>query len=332
MTLRVGVVGAGSMGADHATTVDRYVSGAEVTYVADLDLARAEAAAGQLRNAVAGEDPLALVDDERVDAVVVASADSTHADLVLACLAVGKPVLCEKPLAPTAAECRDLVETEQALGLGVPLVTVGFMRRFDPGYVAMQERLRSGALGGAVMLHCVSRGISAGPGTTSEQSIVGSAIHELDVVPWLVGSPLTAVSWHAPPAAPDHLPLRDPQLLLLQTESGVLATVEVFLNAGYGYDVRCELVGSRGTVALAEPVRTVVDAALARGTSYAADWRPRFADAYRLQLQAWVDAVAAGVRAPLADAIDGWRAAVAAEAAIRAMHAGDGRPVAVGEA
>jgi predicted dehydrogenase len=274
-------------------------------------------------------DPVALVHDEAVDAVVIASADATHAALVQECLAARKPVLCEKPLAPTAEECRRLVEAErEVVGEGVPLVSVGFMRRFDPGYLEMKNRLRSGAVGTPVLLHCVSRGVAA-PHATSALSITGSAVHEFDTVPWLLDSSITAVSWHAPRSVTPVETLQDPQVLLLHSADGVLTTVEVFLNAGYGYDIRCELVGTQGTVSLAEPVRTVVDTQLARGTSYAADWRPRFADAYRLQLQAWVDATLAGTATPLATAESGWRAMVVAETAIAAMHAGDGHAAAV---
>src|SRR3954451_15287656 len=292
MTLRVGVVGAGVMGADHVTTLHRWVSGAEVSCVADLDVARAEGVAAVVPGARAVGDPVALVRDPGVDAVVVASADASHAALVLDCLAERKPVLCEKPLAPTLDACSQLVEAEEALigSDGTPLVSVGFMRRFDPGYRELRARLASGACGTPLLVHCVSRGVSSGPGATSASSITGSAVHEFDVVPWLLGAPVTEVSWHAPrPALPADA-LQDPQLLLVRTADGVLSTVEVFLNAGYGYDIRCEVVGTAGAVALAEPVRLVSDRAGSRAAAYAPDWRPRFADAYRLELQAWVDA------------------------------------------
>jgi myo-inositol 2-dehydrogenase/D-chiro-inositol 1-dehydrogenase len=136
------------------------------------------------------------------------------------------------------------------------------------------------------------------------------------------------VSWHAP-RLPGHAPgLDDPHVMLLYTADGALSTLEVFLNAGYGYDIRCEIVGDGGTLALVEPARLVADAEGRRSSPYAADWRPRFADAYRLQLQAWVDAIAAGRPAPLPRARDGLAATVVAEAVIASMRDG-GRPVPV---
>ena len=330
MTVRVGVIGTGIMGADHVVTLHREVSGAEVAMVADLDLERARALAATMPGVRATDDGLALIADPAVDAVVVASADATHADLTVAAVRAGKPVLCEKPLAPTLPECLRVVQAErEAAGEGRPgLVSVGFMRRFDPGYVEMKSALAAGACGTPLVVHCVSRGVASAPGSTSESSVVGSAIHELDTVPWLLDAPIVEVSWHAPRSTGAAPGMQDPQLLLLRTADGVLTTAEVFLNARYGYDIRCEVVGDRGTVALTNPARVVADTDRRRAVGYPADWRPRFADAYRLELQAFVDAAAAGGRSPLADARDGLVANAVADAVIASMHGG-GRSVAV---
>ena len=109
--------------------------------------------------------------------------------------------------------------------------------------------------------------------------------------------------------------MQDPQLLLLRTGGGALTTVEVFLNAGYGYDIRCEVVGDRGTVALTNPARVVADGDRRRATGYPADWRPRFAEAYRAELQAWWTRSPPAALA-LATAGDGLAASAAADAVI----------------
>jgi len=325
----VGVIGAGIMGADHAKTVHRKLSGAVLTAVTDVDARRARAVADATGAAVPA-DGFALIEDPAVDAIVIASHDSTHAELTLAAIRAGKPVLCEKPLAPTVSESAAVVAAERdAVGDGIPLVSVGFMRRFDPGYVQLKAALRAGRVGPAVVVHGYSRGVSAGPGATSESSVTGSAIHEFDCVPWLLDSPITEVSWQAGRQSSEVDPvLRDPQVLLLRTADGVLTTVEVFLNARYGYDVRCDVVGEHGTLALTEPAVLVVDSARTHGYDYAADWRPRFAEAYRVQLQEWVDSIAAGTVSPLASAQDGLTATVVAQAMITSMHDG-GRWVSV---
>jgi myo-inositol 2-dehydrogenase / D-chiro-inositol 1-dehydrogenase len=330
MTVRVGVIGTGIMGADHVNTLHRQVTGAAVTMVADLDLDRAREVAAALPDVRATDDGFALIGDPTVDAVVVASADATHADLTVAAVQAGKPVLCEKPLAPTLPECLRVVQAERgAVRAGLPaLVSVGFMRRFDPGYLELKSALEAGACGTPLLLHCVSRGVGSGPGATNESSVTGSAIHEFDTVPWLLGAPVAEVSWHAPRSSEAVADLQDPQLILLRTADGALTTVEVFLNARYGYDIRCEIVGDRGTIALTNPARVVADADRRRVTGYPADWRPRFADAYRVELQAFIDAVAAGGPSPLATAGEGLIASAVADAVIASMHGG-GRTVAV---
>jgi myo-inositol 2-dehydrogenase/D-chiro-inositol 1-dehydrogenase len=120
--------------------------------------------------------------------------------------------------------------------------------------------------------------------------------------------------------------IRDPQLVLLETASGVLVDVEVFVNCRYGYDVRCEVVGSIGTVSLDLPVTGAVTVAGARSTPVPADWRPRFADAYRRELQDWVDGLAAG-RATGPGAWDGYAAAAVAQACVASLHTGTRTPV-----
>jgi myo-inositol 2-dehydrogenase/D-chiro-inositol 1-dehydrogenase len=298
--------------------------------VADVDPARACAVAEALPGVNVAADAAALIADPAVDAVVIASHDSTHAELARAAVQAGKPVMCEKPLAPTVAECEVVIRAEaQALaGRGRELISVGFMRRFDPAYQELKLAVEAASYGTPLLLHCVSRGVSSAPGTTSEYSVTGAAIHEFDIVPWLLDSPIVEVSWHAPRSSAMVSGLKDPQLILLRTADGALTTLEVFLNAGYGYDIGCEVVCEQGTLALAPTGRILTNHAGAGSVAHPADWRPRFADAYRLQLQAWIGAIAAGRPSPLATARDGLVATVIAEAVIASMHDG-GRFVAV---
>jgi myo-inositol 2-dehydrogenase/D-chiro-inositol 1-dehydrogenase len=326
VTVKVGVVGTGVMGAHHVDTLHRHVSGAAVTAIADVDAARARAAAEAVPGVAVAADAAALIADPEVDAVVIASHDSTHAELARAAVQAGKPVMCEKPLAPSVAECEALIRAQaQALTAGgAPLISVGFMRRFDPAYRELKLAVDAASCGAPLLLHCVSRAVRSGPGATTEYSLIGGAIHEFDIVPWLLGSPIVEVSWQATRSSAVVPDLRDPQLTLLRTADGVLTTLEFFANAGYGYDIGCEVVCEQGTLALAPAGRVVSS----RSVTYPADWRARFAPAYRLELQAWIDAIAAGRPSPLATARDGLIATAIAEAVIASMHDG-GRFVAV---
>jgi myo-inositol 2-dehydrogenase/D-chiro-inositol 1-dehydrogenase len=308
MGVGIGIIGLGVMGAGHLRTLAG-VPGAEVVAVSDVDLARAQAVAGD--GVEIHQDPRALIRSDAVDAVLVVSSDATHAEFVLACLEAGKPVLCEKPLAPNAAASLAVAEAE--VSQGRKLVQVGFMRRFDPGYGKLKRALDDGEVGAPLMLHCAHRNATVPPTYTSDMLVTSSGTHEIDVVRWLTGEEIVGVRVLTPRVtsrARDGV--RDPQVLILETESGVLVDVEVFANAGYGYDIRCELVGETGTVSL--------ESAITPG------FIERFADAYLHELTDWVQSIAnGGPRGP--SAWDGYAASAVADACLESLASG--REVAV---
>src|SRR5207249_12086382 len=125
--IRVGLIGTGVMGANHARLLGTAVHGATLGAVFDVDGPRALAVADSVPGTRVLAHPAELIGDPEVDAVLVASSDHTHEEFVLDCLAAGKPVLCEKPLAPTVAGCERILDAEAATGRR--LVSVGFMRR-----------------------------------------------------------------------------------------------------------------------------------------------------------------------------------------------------------
>ena len=319
MTIRIGVIGVGVMGAEHARRLHRVIGGASVCGVTDFAADRAEALAAELGARVFGSAE-ELIDADDVDAVVIASRDADHSAQVMSCLAHRKPVLCEKPLAPTLAECRAVVDAQTALALPHPLVSVGFMRRFDPGYNELAAVVRSGAVGEPLLVRCSHRNVAGYPGGDSAETITNTAIHEIDITRWLFGSEIVEVSWHAGKSTRADPHRQDPQLLLMRNENGTLTVLDVFVNARYGYDVRCEVIGDTGATSLAATALTRLDQALQSRTAYPEDWLPRFAEAYRLQLQAWIDSLAANQPSPLATAEDGLAATAVAAALIESMN------------
>jgi myo-inositol 2-dehydrogenase/D-chiro-inositol 1-dehydrogenase len=208
-------------------------------------------------------------------------------------------------LAASTEASRRIVEVEAAAGRR--LVDVGFMRRHDDGYRELKRRLDDGEIGDPLLVHCVHRNASVPPTYTSEMLITSSLTHEIDVVRWLTGEEIVTASVLCPRPSSRAGGIRDPQLVILETQGGVLVDVEVFVNAGYGYDIRCELVGETGRAALPEAVTpTFVE---------------RFADAYRLELQDWVDAVAHGE--PTGPSVwDGYAASAVADACLASLAGG----------
>ena len=231
-----------------------------------------------------------------MDAVLVTSWGATHEEHVLAAIGAGKPVFCEKPLAPTSEACLRIVGAE--LAAGRRLVQVGFMRRFDAGYRALKAAVDDGQIGVPLLMHCAHRNPSAPPyGFTTDMIISDSAVHEMDLVRWLLREEVAATSVLKPrPSREGGADLQDPLILVLEMASGVLVDVEVFVNARYGYDIRGEVVGEAGTVALADTgvVRVTTDGQ--RRGHVPADWRERFGAAFDTELQEWLNAVAAGRR------------------------------------
>ncbi|MEU3253767.1 Gfo/Idh/MocA family oxidoreductase [Streptomyces sp. NPDC006997] len=316
----VAVLGAGHMGADHIRRLDRVVSGARVAAVADPDAERAKAAVAGIGAVSVHTETAAALDAPGVDAVLVASPGPAHEEALLAAFARGLPVLCEKPMVPDSAGALRVVEAEARLGRR--LAQVGFMRRYDAEYRDLKALLDSGRLGRPLMLHCVHRNVSSPPGFTSAMLVDSSVSHEIDAARWLLGQELTAVTVLRPrpsAGAPDGL--LDPQFVLLETAAGALVDVEVFVNCGFGYQVRCEAVCEAGSARIGEEHTMLVTADGGAREEVPRDYLVRFADAYDQEVRAWVDAVRRG-RATGPTAWDGYAASVAAEAGVRAQETG----------
>lgn len=324
MTVKVGVIGAGMIGQDHIRRLTSVITGAAVVAVADLDTARAtEVAAGVGARALAtGQE---VIGSPEVDAVLVASWGPTHAEYVLAAIAAGKPVFCEKPLATTAEDCLRIVEAEVAYG--TRLVQVGFMRRYDTEYLALKQVIDSGAIGRPLIVHCVHRNPTVPESYRSEMATHDTAIHEIDVVRWLLNDEITSAQVLTPrPTSKRFEHLRDPQILLFETAAGVRIDVEVFVNCQYGYDIQCQAVGETGAVSLPDPARVVLRTDGQLRTGVPQDWKARFGTAFDVEFGEWIDAVSTG-RISGPSAWDGYAAAVIGDCTVEALHSGRIVPV-----
>ena len=328
MTVRVGVIGTGMIGQDHIRRITQVVSGGAVTAVTDVDAARAVSAAAALTGVTVHPSGRDLIADPAVDAVLVTSWAQTHAEHVLAAIGAGKPVFCEKPLATTHADGEAIMKAEVAAGRR--LVQVGFMRRYDAGYRALKATVDDGAIGTPLLMHCTHRNASAPPYRFTTESIISdSAIHEIDLVRWLFGEEIVSAAIMKPlRSSKGSDSLHDPLIVLLETASGILVDVEVFVNATYGYDIRGEVVGEHGTVALGDHGGVVVSVAGRRSWPVPGDWRERFGRAFDAEFQDWLSALAAGApRGP--SSWDGVAATAVAEACLAALRSGERTAVAL---
>jgi myo-inositol 2-dehydrogenase/D-chiro-inositol 1-dehydrogenase len=316
LSLAVGVIGTGVMGAEHARLLRNYTSGAHLAAVYDADAARAVAAAS---GAQLFSDPHALIAGDSVDAIVIASPDPTHAEYALAAIAAGKPVLCEKPIAATAADAMRIIEAETAFGRR--LVQVGFMRRFDAAYLEIRQARLDRLVGVPSVLHNIHRNLSAPAWFTGAMVITNSFVHEIDISQWLLGSEIVAA---------EVFPAGDAGLLMImmRTDKGEIVSSEMNINGGYGYHVHAQLVGSEGTVEMAAPARTLTNHIGAHAFRFPSDWVPRFAQAYQEQLRAWVEAIAAGT-ATGASAWDGYTTTLIADQIVSSLPGNRGVEIAL---
>ncbi len=318
--IAVGVIGTGDMGGRHARNIHAAVFGARLAGLFDADAGRAKAVADDCGGARVFDDAQALICDRGVDALVIATPDPFHASLTLECLRQGKPVLCEKPLATSAADARAVVDEE--IKLNRRLVQVGFMRHYDPHHVAVKQTIRSGAIGRPILFKGSHRNAESNPYNTGDGVILSSAIHDLDSCRWFLEQEIEEVAVRAATSDPSlgagHEDLVAIQLVL---SGGCLGVIEVFVNARYGYEVSVEVVGDQGTAHTPPSEGAIVRREGTCAQPVHPGWLERFGPAYRIELQQWVQSLQEGGPAG-PSAWDGYASLLASDACIASMRSG----------
>jgi myo-inositol 2-dehydrogenase / D-chiro-inositol 1-dehydrogenase len=324
------VIGAGRIGKLHARHLAGAVEGARLVTVMDAnrDAARKAAYGGA---AVAESIDEALSHPE-VDAVLIASPTNLHAEQIVAAAGAGKAVFCEKPVA------LDLCETIQAMKAveeaGVPF-QIGFNRRFDPGYAGVARAVRAGEIGKVELF----RSQSSDPGPSPEAYIAASGgfyrdsiIHDIDTARFVVGEIARVTALGRVLVDPVYARYSDvdTSILTLEFASGALGVLMNTRRTVYGYDLRVEVHGEKGKVFTEDERATKVWRYDQRGIhgDYYYFFLERFKEAYRLELDAFVEAVLEG-RTPSPGAEDAVESLRVADAATRSLK--EGRPVAVAE-
>ncbi|MFI1094418.1 Gfo/Idh/MocA family oxidoreductase [Streptomyces sp. NPDC020917] len=334
--MRIGVLGAGRMGAFHAGTLAAHPAVGELV-IADADPERAREVAKRL-NAVAL--PVDRLLAGAPDAVVIASATAAHAGLVARAARAGIPAFCEKPI---AVDLAGTVAALDAVTRAGTLLQVGFQRRFDAGYAAAREALRDGRVG---RLHTV-RTVSSDPAPPPAAYVPLSGglyrdclIHDFDIVRWVTGREVTEVYAAGTNEGEEFFRAAgdaDTAAALLTLEGGVLATATATRYHAAGYDVRMELagtaeqlvvgVGPRAPLTSVEP-ESQGERQAAAGPARWPGFLERFAPAYRAELDAFLRVVRGELPNPC-EGREALRALLVAEACEVSRR--ERRPVAVAE-
>jgi myo-inositol 2-dehydrogenase / D-chiro-inositol 1-dehydrogenase len=315
------------MGSDHVARITSRISGARVAVVNDYFTEKAEQIAADIPGCRAVADPLDAIADSDVDAVLLATPGPTHEKQLLTCLENRKPVLCEKPLTTNISTSLDIVRREA--DLGVKLIQVGFMRRFDHEYVHLKTLIDGGELGRPLVMHCVHRNPAVPPSFDSSMIVRDSLVHEVDVTRFLFDEEITSIQIIKPtlnPQAPQGL--QDPQIAVLRTASGKHVDVELFVTTGVAYEVRTEVVGELGSAMIGLDVGLIRKSAPGHwGGQITPGFRERFGQAYDTEVQRWVNAVRNGgetgtyIDGP--SAWDGYAATAVCEAGVRSLESGE---------
>lgn len=326
MTVRIGVIGTGAIGRDHARRINQVLAGGKVVALSDVNRASAEAVKADIApDATVYATGEELIAAANVDAVLVTSWGATHEQYVLAAIAAGKPCFCEKPLATTADGAKRIVDAEVAHGKR--LVQVGFMRRYDAGYVALKEAVQT-QTGAPIMVHAAHRNPTVPEAYVTPMAIHDTLIHEIDVFRWLLDDDYIEARVTFPRScARTHAKLRDPQIVTLKTAKGVVINTEIFVNCHYGYDIQCEVVGEDGIARLPEPMAIQLRLGAKLQNAILTDWKDRFVASYDVELQDFLKAAANGTAAG-PTSWDGYMAAVTSDACVAAQEC-EGEAVAI---
>jgi predicted dehydrogenase len=293
--LGVGVLGVGEMGKRHAENIRRLVPEARLVAVADAAAGRASQVAAELEIDHSFGSLGAMLESKDVDAVLIATPDKFHAQGIREAAAAGKDILCEKPLALNLADAHEALKAVSKAGVRLQ---IGFMRRYDPAYEAAMKRVEAGEIGEPVVFKSVGRDKDVPSIASYESRINGmvfynNTIHDFDLARWLMRDEITDVHAYATVAIrPEIAQYGDvvASVVNLKYRRGAIGNVESYVQAIYGYDVRTEIVGSKGSIFVGS-IEKVPATFLSAGGGVrilADHFLTRFADAYLAEVRDFV--------------------------------------------
>jgi scyllo-inositol 2-dehydrogenase (NAD+) len=292
----IGVIGLGRMGRVYATHTARQIEGATLIAVADPSQPALDQFTAQVPGVQVHTDYHDLLANPQVQGVVIASPTSTHPAVVIDAAQAGKAIFCEKPLALTLKETDEITAAVQKAGV---LLQVGFMRRFDQGYAEAKRKIDAGVIGQPVTIRSIGRdpyrtSLEYANPAVSGGLIVDMGIHDFDSIRWLMDDEFQRV--YTEVASLVYPELRrvgdvDNAMINLRFEGGGLGNIEVSRTAIYGYDIRCEVVGTQGTIAIGYLRETPILMLTKAGVTHdvVPHFPQRFGKAYTTQIEHFVD-------------------------------------------
>jgi myo-inositol 2-dehydrogenase / D-chiro-inositol 1-dehydrogenase len=322
--MRFGLLGAGRIGQIHGHNVAG-MNGISLAAVTDAMPGVAQKLAAETGAMVMPTD--SILNDPTIDAVLICTPTDTHADLIEQAMDAGKAVFCEKPVDLSSE--RIMVCLNHIKKANKPLM-IGFNRRFDPNFAGLKSRLDAGQAGSIELVSIISRDPNPPPVDYVKRSgglFRDMMIHDLDMARFITGEEITEV--HAVGSS-----LVNPEIgqagdvdtaaVLLKTTNGILIQISNSRRASYGYDQRIEVHGSLGMLRAGNQHESTIE--FAGTTGFLIDpvqnfFLERYAQAYRLEIEAFVSAVKNGDQ-PSPSGLDGLKAQRLADAATQSAQTG----------
>ena len=324
------------MGLRHAENLRRLVPRAQLLAVADVARERARQAAVALEIEHSYGSLEAMLECKGIDAVVVATPDKFHASSVELAAAAGKNVFCEKPMGLTMAEAHEILDSVARSGVRMQ---IGFMRRYDPAYAAAMKHIEAGDIGVPVIFKSVGRDKDGPPLAAYQSNVNGmlfytNSIHDFDLARWLMQDEIAEVhAYTSSMIRPEVTQFGDvvASVVNLKFNEGAIGNIESYAQAAYGYDVRTEIVGSKGSIligSLSQTSKTLLTVNSISQTT-ADHFLTTFADAYLAEMRDFVQCMLRDDQ-PRIGGEDGLRALAIAVAAENSYL--QGKPIAVSSA
>jgi scyllo-inositol 2-dehydrogenase (NAD+) len=319
--LNIGLIGLGRLGRVYARDLAGRIPETRLVAVADTTGTVAKDTAAEFDVPRAYTDPMALIDDPSVDAVVIVTPTHVHREQVIAVADRKKPTFCEKP---PALSLEAVMAMKTAIDSAGMFFQMGFMRRFDAGYAAAKKQIAAGRIGTPLVFKATSRdpfrpSLEYANPASSGGMLIDMGIHDFDLARWFMGDVRTVAAIGATIAYPELATVGDIDnaIVSLTFSSGKLGVVDLTRSGIYGYDISTEILGLEGTIRIGYLRETpIVIMTKADGVTH--DTVPyfmeRFRDAYTNQLQDFARNVQQGKQPPITidDGLEALRVGVAA--------------------
>jgi scyllo-inositol 2-dehydrogenase (NAD+) len=297
MTIRCAVLGLGRLGYHHAKNLAAHqISGAQLVNLVDPMEGRAEQVAREFGIGKWTKNPDDVFEDPDIDAVIIVTPTTTHADMIKRAAKNGKPIFVEKPLTQNLEEADDIIQTIKNYNA---ICQVGFMRRFDPAYTEAKRRIEAGDIGKPIYFKGITRDAGSPPAEFIKHSgrmFLDVSIHDYDIARYLMGAEISSVSAHGRvllnPFMEEFKDV-DQAITYVHFDSGAAGDIEASRNSPYGHDIRTEIIGTEGSIFIGTLRNQNVTLLNSKGSNYEIipDFQTRFNDAYRLELVHFIECV-----------------------------------------